>query len=484
MDYKKILKPLRDYQVVDLSFYMQHSRCLNLSEPATGKTPSVCVYAYHLWESLKEKSVWAQPPSLLKKNYQELLDFTPFTEDDIVIVDGTKQQRLKLIEQNKFKIFLMGFQCYSDNWEHILKSQPRINALLVDEVHMGYGGSTSKRTKEMCISMSKIDKYLGMTGTLIDGKLSSAYPSIHVINPLYYGCYESFMMEHAITDDYGNTVAWQNPEKIKNILGRHAIRHTFTEVYGKEAKVLVPEKIQMVPKQLEAYEEFEEQALLELENDWLDGTIPAVFAIRCRQIMAHPHTMDILKDNELTGKDERLMVHLEDHKQSGKPLVIFASLVPEQERIANMCRRMGFKIGLINGKVSAKNRAQIDNDFCDGEIQILVGSPATSAVGFNWGFVDTIIFVSMDYKDSNFVQGYRRAIRGIRDKPLLIYILQYESAVEDRILEIIETKSRLSNQVDESKEVFNLRTKESSSIPSEVEIEGHIIKCPSMENLL
>ena len=86
MDYRKKLLPLRDYQVADLSFYMRSPRCLALSDPSCGKTPSVCIYAYHLWENLGEKSAWAQPPSLLEKNYQELLHFTPLTEEDIVIV--------------------------------------------------------------------------------------------------------------------------------------------------------------------------------------------------------------------------------------------------------------------------------------------------------------------------------------------------------------------------------------------------------------
>ncbi len=480
MDYRKKLLALRDYQVADLSFYMRSPRCLALSDPSCGKTPSVCVYAYHLWENLGEKSVWAQPPSLLEKNFQELLAFTPFTEDDIVIVDGTKAKRLKLMANPSGKVFLMGFQCFSDNWEYLLGQQPEINALLVDEIHMGYGGSTSRRTANMWLAMHRIDKFLGMTGTIIDGKLSSAYPSIHVINPLYYGSYGGFMLDHAITDTYGNVVAWRNPEMIKNILRRHAIRHTFEEIHGKEAKVVIPERVKMAPKQLEAYREFETQALLELEDDWLDGTIPAVHAIRCRQIMAHPHTFGILDDNEPTGKDERLRVHLEDHKQSGNPLVIFASLVPEQERIAKIARSMGLKAGLINGKVSAKARGIIDRKFCSGEIQVLVGSPATAAVGYNWGFVETIVFVSFDYKDSNFIQGYRRAIRGRKDKPLLIYVLQYESKVEDRILEIVEVKSRLSQQVDESKEVFRLRAESNeTAIPKQ-----KMRKMPSMADLL
>ena len=141
---------------------------------------------------------------------------------------------------------------------------------------------------------------------------------------------------------------------------------------------------------------------------------------------------------------------------------------------------MGLKVGLINGKVQAKDRAIIDQKFCAGEIQVLVGSPATAAVGYNWGFVDTIVFVSMDYKDSNFIQGYRRAIRGVRDKPLLIYILQYESKVEDRILEIVEAKSRLSNQVDETKEVLSLRVEP----PKKKKIERCKVKRLSMEIFL
>ena len=201
--------------------------------------------------------------------------------------------------------------------------------------------------------------------------------------------------------------------------------------------------------------------------------------------MAHPHTFELMNEGELTGKDERLVVHLEDHKQSGKPLIIFAALVPEQERIAKIARSMGLKVGLINGKVQAKDRAIIDQKFCAGEIQVIVGSPATAAVGWNWmksgdQIVDTMIFVSVDYKDSSFIQAYRRAIRGQGKTPLLIYVLRYaESAVEDRILDIIEEKSKLASSVEEGKEVFNLRPEKKKK-----KIERRKVKRLSMENML
>lgn len=462
MNSEKTVKTLRPYQVADLAFYIREGRCLNLSDPGTGKTPSVCVYAQYLWDHCGEKSVWAMPKSLLKKNLLELLDFTTFENEDLAIVDGPPAKRDLIMRDSRVKVFLMGFDAYARNWKTLKDYQPELSTVLVDEIHMGFGGSTSKRTQEFWRSLERqpgrLKNFVGMTGTIVDGKLSSAFPSIQVINPLYYGDYDNFKNQHAITDDYGNVVAWYNTEKIKMILGRHAIRHSFEEVYGAEKKVIIPEVCEMSPTQAAAYLEFEEKAILELEDAWLDGTMDAVHAIRCRQIMAAPELFGIHSPDDLTGKDERLLIHLDHAKETGEPLVVFASMVPEQERIFRLVTdRMKMKAGLINGSVSADKRAKIDQDFQAGRLQVIVGSPATAAVGFNWSRTRTMVFASLDYKDSNFVQGYRRAIRGHREDPLLIYVLQYDTKVERRILEIVEQKSRLANKVDASKEVFRLQ---------------------------
>lgn len=45
---------------------------------------------------------------------------------------------------------------------------------------------------------------------------------------------------------------------------------------------------------------------------------------------------------------------------------------------------MGFKVGLINGTVSAKKRGEIDLAFQAGELDIVVASPATASVRFKW----------------------------------------------------------------------------------------------------
>jgi hypothetical protein len=226
-------KQLDNMQIGDLAFYMSEPRCLNLSDPGCRKTGSACVYAYWLWTDKKIGTAWAMPLSLLKKNREEMLAFTDFKPSDVIIVSGTAAQRAKQFASGA-KVFLMGFDCFSSNW-HLLP--PWVTCLSVDELHMGYGGATSKRTERMWAAMAgPFTHFLGLTGTIINGRLSSAYPAIHVIDPSLYLDYEVFMWKHALIDGNGKVYAWTDPKPLANFFRKHAVRHSFVEVYGTSAR--------------------------------------------------------------------------------------------------------------------------------------------------------------------------------------------------------------------------------------------------------
>lgn len=468
-------KTLRDYQVADLSFYISNERCANLSDPGTGKTPSVCVYAYWLWNEKKERTIWVMPKSLLKKNKEELLEFTHFTDEDVQIYDGTPKQREKILANSEGKIWLMGFRRFADEWRELLDRHPDFNALIVDEIHMGFGGAKSNQTLQMFAAMKKLKRFLAMTGTLINGRLDSAYPTIKVIEPRYYGTHQSFLNIHGIYDEWGSVVGWRNHHRLSEIFGRHMIRRTFESIYGKNEVITNVELVEMGKQQRAKYDEFEKKAILDLGDRFMssDG-VEAVQTTRLRQIMAHPEnvTLPIRWDDEgkpvefkdynllpkgaMTGKDERLEVHLADHKNTGEPLIIFAAMQKEVDRIAEMCRKRGFKVGKIHGQVSTKERARVDEQFRNRVLDVVVASPETAAVGYNWGFVDHIIFASIDYKDSNYIQAKRRAERGTREKPLRVTVLEYEKSIDQRIFKIVERKSLDANKVDKTNPTINL----------------------------
>lgn len=441
---------LRDYQVQDVAFHITQRRSLNLSDPGTGKTPTACVFSFWCWHEQNQQSVWVQPLSLAEKNAAELLRFTNFTEDDLVIVEGTPPKRQKLYQRDA-KVWLIGADMWGKEWPILMEFQPRLRAMVADEIHMYWKSAESARAQGWFRSMKKMDRFLGLTGTLIDGAYATAYPAIHVIEPRYYGTLQGFKTWHAVYDVEGNITGWKNPERLAAILNRHSVRHSFEEVYGKEAKVIQTQVVRMTPGQAAMYKQLHDKAMIELEDRYVDAGLPGVFALRARQVLAHPEVFEC-KDT-LTGKDEALQHHIAE----GGSLVVFSCFIPEQERIVRLGESLGRKVGLLNGTVPPGHaRQRIDLAFQSGELDMLVCSPQVASVGFNWGCADKFTFASLDYQDSSFFQAYRRGLRGKREKPLLIRVLQYADSIDARVFEIIRRKSREANAVDPSREVYRL----------------------------
>lgn len=203
---------LRDYQVADLAFYMSHPRCANFSDPGTGKTPSVCVYIHYLWDEEQVRTIWAMPKSLCKKNFRELMTWSEFEEGDVALVGGSPARRTKIM-QTDAKVFIMGFDCFARNWRELVGYHPDIDCFVGDEWHMGFKGANSQRTGSLFEFMERTYRLVAMTGTIIDGRLDTAYPLIELCAPGHYvGGHDGFLMAHAIEDGYGRVVAWRDPQ--------------------------------------------------------------------------------------------------------------------------------------------------------------------------------------------------------------------------------------------------------------------------------
>lgn len=353
--------------------------------------------------------------------------------------------------QRGVQVLLFTFAFMRNNADALIEKFPEADLLLVDELHMGFGGPESAQTKSLYRVMQHCSAFCGMTGTLIDGKLDSAFPAIHVVEPRYYGSYGGFIDEHAAyIDDYGKVQSWQNHDKLTKILARHAVRHSFQEVYGDEPVHFETKVVPMGPKCREKYDEFHQLAMLELEDmSVLDGSLPGVNQIRARQIMAHPETMG-LAHGEQTGKDQTIA----GYATEGRPMLVFAALQPEQRRLQKLLQDAGLRVGLINADVPNNKRGEIDREFKAGRLDAIVGSGPTVAVGFNWERADHVVFASIDYKDVNVLQAYRRASRGTRTTPLRVTFLQYEDSIDQRMYDIVKMKSEEANKVDSSRKVM------------------------------
>jgi hypothetical protein len=455
----------RPHQEADLLFAAANPRSANLSEPGTGKTPTAVALTEWYVTSLEKKVVWCQPNSLRKKNYDEILRFSDLTADDVELLDKAdvtlgKRARaadpradpetgfVDYIQSSNARVFVVGYKFFSRYWQRLLEAHPTIDLLIGDEPHLPGGWAThdSQSTNAMFGALRQIKGFYPMTGSLIKGKLGNAYPIIAAIEPRYYGSWRGFLSQHAgYIDDFGRVLYWQNQEKVTKILQTHAVRHTFEEVYGKQARIYETELIDMEPKMRESYNEFAEMASLELENSFLDGSQPGVAAIRARQIMAHPETFGLCK-GETSGKDQRLEIHAADHVGEGG-LLVFASLVPEVERCAEVCRAAGLSVGVIHGGVSDTERNRIDQSYRDGTLDCICATYGPGGVGWNWQRTRTVICASLNYGDDSLEQAIRRGERDIRDHPLRIIFFQYANSIDQHIEKIVKKYQEVTKEV-------------------------------------
>lgn len=457
---------LRVDQIADLAYYIANPKCLNLSEPGSGKTPSVVVMQWVMWNTLEIGTAWIMPKSLLFKNKREILRFTNFEDADVAILEGTPSQIRKTL-QGPAKIFLMSFRRWTISWRHLPKF---VKACHVDEFHKGFKSPDSQACQALFAAFryDRFTYFLPMTGTLISGRLDSAYAAIHVVESGYYPSYTSFKNYHALYDFSDKIIGWKNHAKLAEIFRRHGIRRLFKDIHGEQEIVLQTEVVEMNSKQRDMYDEFHEKAVLELEKFFLDGTQPGVAFIRARQLMEHPnhfpdltgetHYIDIMP-GETPAKEDALEIHLEDHKVLKKPLIIFSAMRPQQTRVELLLKKWGLRYGVLNG--STKDRDSIDLAVANGDLDVVLATPAVADVGYNWQFwggveIDHIIFMTSDYLDTTILQAIQRAIRQNRTHPLRVTFMEYADSLDQLILNIAYKKSVDANKVDPTRPILQL----------------------------
>lgn len=436
---------LRDYQLERLQYHLKNDRSLELLPMGRGKTPIACVYARIQWDLFKEKSVWVMPVALLSKNKDEIMKWCEFSDEEVALLNVPKNKRMKIYADQNVKAFMMSGDTYAREWRELPSD---VNVVIIDEFHQNFGSHTSMRTQQFYVSSRRFKKIKIMTGTLIAGKYSSAYPAIAVIEPRYYLNYNNFLAYHGVFNNFNQIVAWRNPDKLREILSRHSSGLNDPFAGRKNWTEIIFEKCNFDEKQKMAYKEMEEEALLELEDKFIDARDSGgVKQIRCRQILSCPESIELKVG--FIGKDDMLKVHLLNAKEENERLVIFSVFNAEQNRIKRLCLDIGVRAEIMNGDVPSSKRAEIDRKFQNKEIDVIIGSPKIASIGFNWEFIKEIIFTSMSYDNSEFSQAMGRGDRGSRTRPLLVYILTYDTKVEKRIMTILYRKS------DELKKIFS-----------------------------
>jgi len=166
-------------------------------------------------------------------------------------------------------------------------------------------------------------------------------------------------------------------------------------------------EVDMRPSQSKVYKQLAKEYVAWTENNeeisaWSDGGLHT-------KLMQVATGLEVLADQTMSsGKFDVLRQLLEDAPRS-KTLVF--THYRETARLAyEIAKEMGLRAGLIRGGVSYEERDYIEAHFNDGELDVVVGTLDTIAVGLNLAGASTEIFLEHGYSAWRLDQALKRGM--------------------------------------------------------------------------
>lgn len=239
---------------------------INSDAVGLGKTiQAIQTFSYYT-QNNKAKNILLLCKKALKFQWRnEIEKFTDFNIDQVVILDGATnkkvKQAIKFKELTGEKILITNYEVTQAKcFEHL--KDIKFDILIVDEAHLI--SNKGVKNKEITKLAKKIPYKLFLTGTPIMNRADNLYDLVKIANNKYFGKWTDFKAKYLRyeTGKYGpNIVGYLNldelEEKAQNIL----IRRTENEVDIDLPKMMPPRKVlcDLDDTQIKLFEALEEE---------------------------------------------------------------------------------------------------------------------------------------------------------------------------------------------------------------------------------
>ena len=450
---KADMKPFQ-HQVETVVFLLQNKRAFNFSDLGTGKTLS------HLWCSdflmingkIKQTLV-ISPLSTMQSVWGSEIFFN-FPHRKYRIAHGDQAQRIAAINSNADFIILnhdgVSIKAVEDAIIRKVRSG-EIGLIVIDEL-TAFKKHTTNRSKAMqritAAAGTKVGIH-GLTGAPTPNKPTEAFGQGKVINPYNPRLPKYFKQFQMMVEYQAGPYLWlpmEDSENKVNAALQPAIRFKRDDCIDIPECQYVERIVEFTPEQKRIYDKMKNDLLVEYAQGEITAVNAAVKMTKLLQIAAGSVKDDegkILKLDS-SSRDEQLW---EIFEETGKTkLVVFAAFRASIEHLENFFRDRGVKVASIHGSVDHKVRASFIQDFQDGDLQVLVIQPQSSAHGITLTASNTIVWYSLIASGEIHVQANGRITRaGQKRKQLIYYLIGCKA--EQRLLSLLQSKGDMSSRV-------------------------------------
>ena len=260
-----------------------------------------------------------------------------------------------------------------------------------------------------------------------------------------------------ILDNPGINTPYKNLNELRAKLATISYTVCKKDCLDLPEKVYEVRYVPMSTEQARLYKEIKRDAYTLYQQNALDALNQAAIRTRLRQIAGgfFPAKYDLSEgcEQELANiesipigtppKITHLESLLDDHAESLPAIVSCAFRAEAKYLYAELSKT--YKCALIMGGIDKKERARIEDEFKQGQIEILVAVESTIAKGFNFQISHTMYMYSSTYNTEDRMQLEDR-IHRYGQKEVCTYVdLITEDSIDQRILDVLKGDVEFQN---------------------------------------
>ena len=436
---------LRPYQKEGF-YWLEHLRKMNFGgcladDMGLGKTiQTITLLESAYSQALLPASLVIVPTSLLHNWQNELKKFAPDLKT--FVYAGNKRKQSEEIRDlfNTYQVIITSYGIVRNDCDFL--SGYSFFYLIIDE-------SQFIKNPDSIIyhAVKKLssEHKLALTGTPIENSLVDLWAQFNFINPDLLGNLSFFR------NQFINRIVRDKDEKSEAALLRliqpFLLRRTKEEVTPElppltqeivycdmteeQEKVYTAEKNRIRNKMLENQELFLKNGILALQC-----------LLRLRLLSNHP----VLALPEYTGdsgKFDQILLYFESIKTAGHKVLIFSTFVKCLRLLAKTFEARDWKYALLTGQ-TIDRKGEIARFNENPDIQAFFISLKAGGTGLNLTAADYVFIIDPWWNPASEMQALSRAHRIGQDKQVMVYRFISDNSVEEKIMDLQNKKSQLS----------------------------------------
>lgn len=391
---------LRRYQEFGARYIAVQKRTLLGDDMGLGKTVQVLAAMCHLYAEGARHFLVVAPNSVLMNWEREVAKHTELRP---IVVHGSDRAASVMEWQALGGVAITTY----GTLPKILDLIPSIDLLAVDEAHFAKNPN-ALRTQAVQQVASRSSHVVLMTGTALENRLDELNFLVVLAQP---------EMEPVIGTMMSASSQVVLPETVVRALAPVYLRRTQDDVLHElPERIVTDEWIQLSDEDRVAYR---------------DGS-PELMGKRLLATRGN--------GSRSSAKYERFLEIVDEHKKANRKIVVFSFF---RQVIDDVCALVG-GAPQITGSTSSTERQRIIDSFASDPLQhVLVLQVDAGGVGINLQCAQVVILMEAQFKPSTEWQAIARVHRMGQSRTVNVHRLLARNTIEERLVEIIETKSQL-----------------------------------------